>query len=151
MNEASRLYKRIQISESGCWDWMGSINGNGYGTMAAWGKSEGVHRVMWIITKGSIPEGKRVLHRCDNRRCCNPKHLRLGTQSDNIKEMDQKGRRATPWAGGEQIGTSKLTVPQVIAIRADSRPRYQVAADYGVTPECIGLIVNRRSWRHVPG
>lgn len=48
------------------------------------------HRVAYILTKGDIPDGLLILHSCGNRRCCNPAHLRQGTQSENVKqEWDQ--------------------------------------------------------------
>jgi hypothetical protein len=32
------------------------------------------------------------MHMCDVRRCCNPAHLRLGTQSENVFDASAKGR-----------------------------------------------------------
>lgn len=51
------------------------------------------HRISWIITNGRFPdEGMLVCHACDNMKCCNPAHLHLGTQSQNIKECVVRGR-----------------------------------------------------------
>lgn len=51
-----------------------------------------VHQVAWILTNGPIPPGMGVLHRCDNQPCCNPSHLFIGTQADNVADMVAKGR-----------------------------------------------------------
>lgn len=50
------------------------------------------HRFAYEISRGPIPEGMVVMHSCDNGLCCNPLHLSLGTQSENIKDMHLKGR-----------------------------------------------------------
>lgn len=57
-----------------CWPWLGAINNNGYGQ----------HRRAYELVKGPIPEGLVVMHLCNNRACCNPNHLEVGTQSDNL-------------------------------------------------------------------
>jgi hypothetical protein len=44
------------------------------------------------MSNGAIPEGLHVLHRCDEPRCCNPEHLFLGTQAENMADMHRKGR-----------------------------------------------------------
>lgn len=44
-------------------------------------------RVSWALEQGPIPDGKWVLHRCDNRRCVRPSHLFLGSSQDNVDDM----------------------------------------------------------------
>ena len=78
--------------KSACLEWNGARNARGYGTRRYLGKSCLAHRVAWILAHGDIPEGMCVLHRCDNPPCCNPEHLFLGTQADNIADMHAKGR-----------------------------------------------------------
>jgi hypothetical protein len=57
------------------------------------------HRVVWELANGEIPSDLVVLHSCDNPRCCNIRHLSIGTQADNLKDMFQKGRNSPPPIG----------------------------------------------------
>ena len=75
-----------------CWEWTGSDKGNGYGQVLCRGRVQSAHRVAFEIANGPIPSGLFVCHRCDNKRCCNPSHLFLGTPSDNVNDMHAKGR-----------------------------------------------------------
>lgn len=102
--------------------------------------------VAWELTNGDIPEGQRVCHRCDNPTCCNPTHLFLGTQAENIHDCIKKGRR-------NAFGIQKLHEPQVLEIRglaAKGFPHAHIAKHYGIARNTVTGIVNGASWRHLP-
>lgn len=84
----------------GCWEWQGSRLPRGYGSFRLGTRStdpkEYAHRIAWAWKNGPIPLGMRVLHHCDNPGCVRPDHLFLGTQADNVADMDAKGRRVNP-------------------------------------------------------
>jgi len=75
-----------------CWLWQRSLTGNGYGQIWFDGKLWAVHRLVWFLERGKIPEGIEVCHRCDNRPCGNFDHLFIGTDQDNTDDMIAKGR-----------------------------------------------------------
>ena len=82
-------------SPEDCWKWTGYIN-HSYG-MVGYTENDRhfqrlANRVSWEMHNGDIPPGLFVLHRCDNPPCCNPAHLFLGTQADNIHDAQEKGR-----------------------------------------------------------
>jgi hypothetical protein len=91
----NRLNKNGPICEAlgtKCWVWMGGCSWIGYGLIQYNGHTTSPHRLAYIFTHGDLPAGIDVLHKCDNRKCCNPDHLFEGTQLDNIKDMFAKGR-----------------------------------------------------------
>ena len=129
----------------GCWEWTAGFFTNGYGQFWFREKVISAHVASHIIYLGEIPDGLWVLHRCDNRKCVNPDHFFLGTRIDNIEDMLAKGRNQM----GEAHYQAKLTKEDVLAIRNDSRPIRQIAAEYGVHHTSIGAIKNGKSWRSV--
>jgi hypothetical protein len=73
------------------------MDGRGYGKISLYrlGKrtvKERVHRIMYMAVHGPIPNGLVVRHRCDNKRCCNPYHLEVGTKSENAYDYYLRGR-----------------------------------------------------------
>jgi len=95
----AKFFSRVEmIPEGGCWVWVGLLSNSGYGKMGIGTTTKSTHRWAYERFNGAIPKGKFVLHKCDNKTCVNPSHLFIGTQSDNIKDMYNKGRfRAKHW------------------------------------------------------
>lgn len=86
------------VTESGCWLWLGAVDGKGYGKLGQHGRNFiAAHRLFYTFHVGPITGGLHVLHKCDTPLCVNPTHLRLGTHQENMKDMQAKGR--SRWAG----------------------------------------------------
>ena len=84
--------------DNGCRLWTGAVSRNGYGAVKLHGRMTSAHRAAWTYARGPIPTGMFVLHRCDVRRCCEPEHLFLGAQADNMRDMSAKGRYRNQWS-----------------------------------------------------
>jgi hypothetical protein len=96
---AERFWPKVDSSAgpSACWPWTASCKVKGYGQIGAGGRQRPLlaHRVAWEIANGPIGEGLVVCHSCDNPKCCNPAHLFVGTQAENLQDMTSKGRRCS--------------------------------------------------------
>jgi len=80
------------------------------------------HRLAWYLTKGDINKGLFVLHRCDNRKCCNPDHLFLGTQKDNMDDMHAKNRGVQCFKNQsvQEFALRKSKSPEALAKRKET-------------------------------
>ncbi len=103
---------------SGCWIWTGNISKYGYGYLSINDKNVRAHRCSYSLFVGEIPKDLYVCHTCDLRCCVNPRHLFLGTQRDNMKDMVAKGRASRViGAIGENHSSAKLKIKDVIWLK----------------------------------
>lgn len=153
----SRLTARIQRTDhpDACWLWTGPLNKpGGYGYLLRPGTQRKIyaHRAVWELAHGTIPDGLFVLHRCDEPRCCNVRHLFLGTQSDNVRDMVEKDRHAKHHRvrpRHERAVPSKLTEDDVRAIRAAIGTHASIATTFHVSRANVSMIRERKTWRHI--
>lgn len=143
-----RVAEKSVTVPSGCVEWTGQIDRNGYGRIWVSGRGKQfAHRIAYELSFGPIPSGLIVCHKCDNNRCVNPYHLFVGTQSDNLSDMTAKGRRAI----GEKLGQSKISINVVEKIRSlrGVHSTAAIAEMFGVSPATVCRVQLGRSWAHV--
>lgn len=146
MSDINRFWPKVKKTE-GCWIWKAAYDKGGYGRFCYKSKAERAHRVSWELHNGLIPKELCVLHKCDVRGCVNPNHLFLGTRVDNIKDMDNKGRRVS--LKGNKNGNSKLNEEKVKSIRQlflKGHSKSKLALKFGVTSQMISRIVRNKNW-----
>jgi hypothetical protein len=134
------------LAEDGCWEWIGRKNYKGYGQMKIKDRGILAHRFSYELHIGKIPDGLCVCHHCDNRACVNPNHFFLGTNADNTRDRDQKGRKAL----GEHNGKSKLTERDVIKIKnmlPGGMSASEIARQFNSASNTIFAIKVGRSWK----
>jgi hypothetical protein len=143
-----RFWSKVNTSNDGCWEWKNALSRKGYGWFNAGSKSTYAHRVAAFLSGliDSLSTPLHVLHSCDNPKCCNPSHLFVGTNLDNIKDRVQKGRSKAPKLHGQTNGMAKLCNSQVKEIRglyfASMFSQSQLAKRYGVRQSHVSRIVN---------
>lgn len=139
-----------QRSHDDCWPWQRSVNRWGYGRFSYNYRKFHASRFALMASSRSLGRGLMALHSCDNPVCCNPKHLRWGTNADNVRDAVQRGR-CYRWNGrrkGEANPVAKLTQHQADAIRADSRPARVLAEEHGVSATTIWNVRHERHYSH---
>lgn len=148
--EIRAIFAAEPRNRRGCWERQGATR-NGYGIIGYEGVTRYAHRVSWEAFNGPIPGGLFVCHKCDNRRCCNPDHLFLGTQKENLEDMWAKGRASTSEQRATQ-GNAKLSPEDVRAIRAlyDAGFSQQSIADFfSIHQTAVSKAIRRESWKEV--
>lgn len=140
-----------------CWVWRGYIGPSGYGYFNSRElkcKIELAHRFSYRLNRGVIPDGLYVCHHCDRRACVNPRHLFIGTASDNLRDAIAKGRHcAPPPMHGTGHHQAKLVDAQVLEMRRLYHTRgfttYQLADRFMVSQTTAWHIVSGKRWRHL--
>jgi hypothetical protein len=140
---------------SSCWIWSGAMFGNGYGHFRIDGRDLLTHRLAWQDANGPIPKGKLVLHNCpggDNRACCNPAHLWLGTHKQNSRDAVAKGRWNPGRFPGEKHNHAKLKnkdVRRIRRLRQKGMSYYKIGKLYSITRGNARNICLRKTWQHI--
>jgi hypothetical protein len=141
--------KVLVLGPDECWEWQNSLSHDGYGWFRLGSNKDGkaiavrAHRLAYELTQGPVPRGMYICHTCDNRRCCNPAHLFLGTHRENMQDMTRKHRAPH----------RKLTPDQILEIRnkysLQQTTQRKLASEYGVDQKAICLIIGRKTYQEV--
>ena len=140
------LSKINRAGETDCWEWTAGKR-SGYGRFRIGDNLYVATRLMWRLTHGTDPIGQLVLHTCDNPGCCNPAHLFIGSDADNGRDKEAKGRGKHPI--GEHNGLAKLSDEDVIRIFQSTDTNVALARQFGVSDVAISSIRNGCTWQHV--
>jgi hypothetical protein len=139
MTLAQRFWSKVDPAPSECcWEWTAYKLRDGYGRFRVNKRMVLAHRVAYTLTKGEIPDGLIVRHTCDNPACCNPDHLILGTQADNMVDKVERKRCY-----------SKLTATQAMEVYNSPLKQDDVAKLYNIDQTTVSLIKLKNRWKHI--
>lgn len=162
-----RVYVRRSIAErfadkfipepmSGCWLWIGAMRRDGRPLLRGdeqRSKMAMAHRLSYELHVGPIPDGLAVCHRCDTPQCVNPRHLFLGTPTENFEDMRRKGRgKPPPLHRGQAHPFAKLTEDIVRECRRRheaGESQRALAREFGVAKPTMQHALTGLTWRHV--
>jgi hypothetical protein len=137
------LYIRVDAG-TGCWNWTGGKYGGGYGMFWFEGRHQPAHRVAYRLFVGPFCETLQLNHQCDNRACVNPLHVRIGTQSQNMREAHRRVRKTS------RIGPEKaLEIRERYAGGGVSQKG--LAREYGVRQCFISEVLRGLEYEDVKG
>lgn len=151
--QKTKFWARVSIrGKSKCWPWKLSRTPAGYGVFCMGNRRHVASRAAFTFARHPIPAGLLACHKCDNRACCNPRHLFAGTYTENLVDAQSKGRCCYP--KGSQKNGSKLTERVVAILKRDAvcRPWGWVSAmakRYKVSDCTIDAAIHGRKWKHV--
>lgn len=101
------------------------------------------HAIMEQIIGRPIADNEHVLHSCDDPRCIEASHLRIGDHAENMADIARRGR-----AGGLKL--SNDDVREIRRLKATGTIKQcDLAKQFGVTDGIISMIVNNKIRTHV--
>ena len=106
--QSSRFWAKVRKTDT-CWLWIGATQSRGYGSFGIDGRSRSVHRLVWEITAGPIPDGLTINHLCGVKACVNPAHLEVATYAQNNQHAHDTG--LAPPSRLSVSNAAKLTCP----------------------------------------
>jgi len=133
INISDRFWNKVDIKgPDECWNWMGAKYPSGYGEFYyQCNDRTKSHRMAWILTNGDIPYGYLVLHKCDNRSCCNPRHLYIGTHADNMR--DKQLRYSGPYIGGRDRSVNSEDICRMHTMHKEGFTQSEIASVFNLS------------------
>lgn len=143
-----RFWSKICVKNNNdCWNWQYAII-DGYGIFYLLGNIYLSNRLTYYFENKIDPFQKLVLHKCNNRKCCNPLHLYLGDSFDNMQQRSLENRNNQD---GELNPNAKLNKTNILAIIQESKniTRRSLAIKYGINKSTIDKILSKKIWKHL--
>lgn len=138
-----RFWEKVaKRSEDECWNLNAGLNTDGYGAFQLYIdggiRTRTAHKVAYWLTTGiwskvglkNNPDTIVLRHSCNNRKCCNPKHILVGTQLNNIQDMNTQGRN-----GRQKVTTDQRT--KIVELREQGFSARTVANMFNISTPTV--------------
>jgi hypothetical protein len=144
----ARFWNNVEIKGANdCWNWKSTCN---YGRFRINSKCYYAHRIA-LATIGLKSDVLMVLHdplKCNNPRCVNPNHLRLGTSLQNGRDKITVGN--LQGSKNSQATLLESDIP-IIRLLANTMSNVKIAKLFNIGPCAISQIKRHITWKHVIG
>jgi len=134
-----------------CWECPGSGDRGGYVRVTFRGRRMKAHQVALILDGRPRPGNLLALHSCDNPPCCNPAHLRWGTDWDNLQDSIRRGRARSILQPELSSPLTRADVAEIVRLGASDLSRLEIGRRFGVTETTVGRILRGDTWSRVTG
>lgn len=128
----------IKGDKDACWNWQASCGSHGYGQLRVNGTAVLAHRIAYYLAFGVYEANLIVCHKCDNRKCCNPSHLFVGTDKDNAIDKMNKGR-----CGDSSIPWDDAEIEEIIRLRNSLVSQEDIAKKFNVGQMTISRLLSK--------
>ncbi len=148
--EAKKFWSKVDIGDKDdCWPFLGCFGKHGYGVVGFRRKFWRAHRLALVLYLGRpLNKNELACHKCDNRKCCNPNHLFVGSPADNMHDMIKKGRKRV----GSRASQTKLNeeiVRKSKQLKEAGMTWIAIAKKFDMHPCTISKAINGKRWKHV--
>ena len=160
--DVARFWSKVDVrlSDNECWCWKWGTSDAGYGLVNINGKSTLAHRVALMLSTGQYFSTLKALHSCDNPPCCNPNHLRWGTDLDNHKDAVSRNRHKSPPVSsarppvhyGSDNNQAIMTEEKVRNLRLDRANGIAVkelTSKYEISKSTVYQILRKETWSDI--
>jgi hypothetical protein len=134
----SRFWNKVEIRESGCWEWQGYIAECGYGEISISGVKFYTHRFSAYIRKREDISNSQVNHKCDNKICVRPSHYYLGTAKENMQDIIERGNVNRD----RKISDDEVEKVRDMALKGEKTQK-EIADKFGISQSHVSKIKNR--------
>lgn len=132
MTDAARFLEKL-CQGPACWEWQAAKDPAGYGRFWLDNRMMPASQAAYRLFIGPIPDGFSVLHCCHNKACCNPAHLRLGTQAENMADLAVAGNSPL----------KKINAKEALKLRREGKSLREVAEVFGASKQAVRQILER--------
>lgn len=133
MADKERFLEKVKKGANGCWIWQAAYDGAGYGRFWMERRMLPASQAAYKLFVGTVPKGLEVLHTCNNKACCNPGHLRLGTHAENMADLAVAGNNSL----------RKLVAPRALELRRAGYTLAFIGGEVGASPQAVFQLLER--------